>query len=191
RRRASAEGARVLRVRRRRRGDGRTPEHPGAAGSAAGPSPGGVGRVPGGARVAATRPPRRRTGSLDSLEPRRAAPGGGAVPGRRGGRPPTGGGGAREDDGVVALRQSQALFDVSFDRGRDDAALQRVGKSLCDGAAVGVQLLLPQLPDRAGETLIVLARLQLSRVHLLFQRVQLLDEAFQRNRCHRITPWVL
>src|SRR5213595_684006 len=82
------------------------------------------------------------------------------------------------------------FFNVCFHGRRDGAALQRARERLRDRGAVGVQLLLPQLPDRAGKTLIVFTRLQFSCVHLLLQSFQLFDEALKRNRCHRGTPGV-
>src|SRR5216110_3147567 len=68
--------------------------------------------------------------------------------------------------------------------GRDDASFGRVVERRRDRGAIGVQALLAQLADDARQTAIVVRRLEGSRVHLLLQFLQLLDEALNRDRCH-------
>src|SRR6266571_8526222 len=80
--------------------------------------------------------------------------------------------------------EPESVAEMLLHLGRDDASCGRVGERRRDRGAIGVQALLAQLADDARQAAIVIRRLEGSRVHLLLQLFQLLDEALNRDRCH-------
>src|SRR6266496_2456303 len=94
-------------------------------------------------------------------------------------------------DALPILPQPQPGGQMGRDRGRNDSPLDRVRERRVGGGAIAVQAALPQLPEDTGEAAVVVLRLELTRVGLLLELLQLLDETLQCDRCHwTLSPWL-